>query len=54
MPTYEFLCAQCGEQFALIMSLKEFETAQVVCPKCNSSDVKQQLSLFTCQTSRKS
>ncbi len=54
MPTYEYLCAKCGEKFVRIMSLKEFEAGQVTCPKCNSGEVKQQMSTFTCQTSRKS
>ncbi len=54
MPTYEYTCLKCGEQFTRIMSLKEFETGQVSCPKCSSREVKQQMSTFTCQTSRKS
>ncbi len=54
MPTYEYACVQCGERFTLIMSLKEFEAGQVVCPKCNSKEVKQQMSQFIPKTSRKS
>ena len=54
MPTYEYACAKCGEQFTRIMSLKEFEAGQVTCPKCNSAEVKQQLSQFISKTSRKS
>ncbi len=54
MPTYEYVCIKCGEQFTLIMSLKEFEAGQVTCPKCNSPEVKQQMSQFIPKTSRKS
>jgi putative FmdB family regulatory protein len=54
MPTYEYACANCGEQFMRTMSLKEFEAGKVTCPKCNSGEVKLQMSVFTSQTSRKS
>ena len=35
MPTYEYVCVKCGEQFVRIMSLKEYEAGQVACPKCD-------------------
>jgi putative FmdB family regulatory protein len=54
MPTYVYLCNQCGEEFSRIMSLREFETAPVTCPKCSSGDVKQQITHFMTKTSRKS
>jgi putative FmdB family regulatory protein len=54
MPTYEFLCNKCGEEFIRIMSLHEYETGKVSCPKCGSEEVKQQMSAFTPKTSRKS
>jgi len=54
MPTYEYVCAKCGEQFVRIMSLEEYEAGKVVCPKCNSAEVKQQMSQFIPKTSRKS
>jgi putative FmdB family regulatory protein len=54
MPTYEYACLKCGEKFTRIMSLKEFESGQVTCPKCNSAEVKQQMSQFIPKTSRKS
>ncbi len=54
MPTYEYVCAKCGEQFVRIMSLKDYETGLVACHKCNSAEVKQQMSHFMAQTSRKS
>jgi putative FmdB family regulatory protein len=54
MPTYEYVCVKCGEQFVLIMSLKDYEAGQVACPKCNAAEVKQQMSQFIPKTSRKS
>jgi len=54
MPTYEYLCGKCGEVFTLILSMREFESGKVACPKCQSADVKQQMTTFTPKTSRKS
>ncbi len=54
MPTYEYLCGKCKEEFTLIMSLREYETGKVTCPKCKSKKVKQQLTHFMTKTSRKS
>jgi putative FmdB family regulatory protein len=54
MPTYEYICVKCGEQFMRIMSLKEYEEGQVACPKCKSTEVKQLMSEFMPKTSRKS
>lgn len=54
MPTYEYLCGQCGAEFTRIMSIREHEEIKVACPKCNSGDVKQQMSEFIAKTVRKS
>jgi putative FmdB family regulatory protein len=54
MPTYEYVCGKCGEQFMRIMSFKEYAEAKVTCPKCQSPEVRQQLSQFIARTSRKS
>jgi putative FmdB family regulatory protein len=53
MPTYEYLCEKCGEQFTLTMSFSEYAAGKVTCPKCHSPEVKQQLSPFIAKTSRK-
>ena len=53
MPTYEFVCEKCGEAFSLIMRISERESTKVACPKCNSPEVKQQLSHFIAKTSRR-
>jgi putative FmdB family regulatory protein len=54
MPTYEYLCSQCGHEFTRIMSFSEYEAGKVTCPKCNSAEVKQQMTAFISKTSRKS
>ena len=54
MPTYEYVCNQCGEAFVRIMSLSEYQSGKVACPKCQSDDTKQQMTTFMPKTSRKS
>ncbi len=54
MPTYEYRCSKCGEEFVQIMSIREYGETKVTCPKCKSEEVKQQLSEFIARTSRKS
>lgn len=54
MPTYDYLCGKCGEEFSRIMSFREHEETKVTCPKCKSKKVKQQMSAFIARTSRKS
>jgi putative FmdB family regulatory protein len=54
MPTYEYLCEDCKKEFSLILSFSEHDKGKVTCPKCKSKKVKQQISLFTAKTSRKS
>lgn len=53
MPTYEYLCLKCGEEFTRVMSISEYDRGGVTCPKCGG-DVKQQMSQFIPKTSRKS
>jgi len=44
MPLYEFVCQECGAPFeTLVMG---FSTDHVTCPKCNSKDIKKQVSSF--------
>ncbi len=54
MPTYMYRCEKCQKDFSRIMSLSEYATEQVTCPKCQGSEVKQQLTEFIAKTSRKS
>ena len=54
MPTYEYQCLNCKKVFTLIMSISEYEKGKVKCPKCGKGRVKQQITEFMVQTSRKS
>lgn len=54
MPQYEFLCKDCKERFSKFLTLSAYEEETIVCPKCNSRNVEQQLSRFYAVTSRKS
>ena len=54
MPSYDFVCEKCKKKFTLILSISEHEKTKFRCPKCKSSRVKQQISTFQVQTSKKS
>ncbi len=53
MPTYEFVCLKCREEFVRVMSISEYERDKPTCPKCGG-EAKQQMSSFIAKTSRKS
>lgn len=57
MPTYEFLCRNCGKTFEWLVSLSEYEQKQkegIQCPGCASRDISRQLSSIQVKTSKKS
>ena len=54
MPTYEFHCPKCKEDFSLTLRLKEYEEKDYRCPKCGEKKLKQLVSTFMTKTSRKS
>ena len=54
MPTYEYHCKGCKHEFSIVQSFHEHEKNKVICPKCKSKKVQQQISIFTAKTSRKS
>jgi putative FmdB family regulatory protein len=54
MPTYDYQCQDCKRKFSVTHRISDHEEAKVVCPKCKSRKVKQQISLFITKTSRKS
>jgi putative FmdB family regulatory protein len=43
MPIYEYRCRACGQEF---QQLVRGQTARVVCPSCQSPEVRRTLSLF--------
>ena len=54
MPTYEYQCQNCKKVFTVVMSISEYEKGKVKCPKCGKGRVKQQITQFMVQTSKKS
>ncbi len=54
MPTYEYQCESCKHTFSLVQTIAEHDKGKVACPKCRKKDVKQMVSAFLTQTSKKS
>jgi putative FmdB family regulatory protein len=58
MPTYEFHCRACDRIFDLEQSISAYEghlkNHDLHCPKCESVEVEQQLTLFEVETPKKS
>jgi putative FmdB family regulatory protein len=55
MPSYEFYCRRCGDEFTAVMHVEEHERDVAECPKCHQKDeVEKHLSTFTPVTSHKS
>jgi putative FmdB family regulatory protein len=54
MPVYEYICQECHASFETILTMKEHETEEVHCPKCDSKRVEQDATEFFAVTSRKS
>jgi putative FmdB family regulatory protein len=54
MPVYEFICKNCKHEFSQTMRLGEYDKVKVVCPKCKSNKVEQEVAAFYTVTSKKS
>lgn len=54
MPTYDYKCAACGEQFSRRESMNDHGRATVACPKCKATQVERVLSAAYPRTARKS
>jgi putative FmdB family regulatory protein len=55
MPEYDYVCSNCGKEFAVFFSLKELEAKPIVkCPHCQSDQVRKQITGFFAKTSKKS
>ena len=39
MPLYEYICRKCHNKFDEVLTIKEHETKQVQCPKCQATDL---------------
>jgi len=54
MPTYEYVCNNCGKRFSKTMTFSEHERSpRPACPKCNSRKVVQRPSAFQAVTGKK-
>jgi putative FmdB family regulatory protein len=55
MPAYEYACKDCGKDFTVFLSLKEYEAhAKIKCPHCGSDHAERKISGFFAKTSKKS
>jgi len=54
MPTYEYICKECGKKFTLVMTIGEHDKKKPRCPKCASNKTEQCVHAFYAQTSKKS
>jgi putative FmdB family regulatory protein len=54
MPLYSYECTKCRERFDVTRSIAEHDAHREKCPKCGHKSVRQLMSTFFAQTSRKS
>jgi len=54
MPTYDYICKDCHEAFAKILTLAAHDRDPIACPKCGSKKVEQEFTTFYPVTSKKS
>jgi putative FmdB family regulatory protein len=54
MPVYEYICNECHSSFEAILTLKEHENEEVICPQCDSRNVEQDAADFHTVTLRMS
>jgi putative FmdB family regulatory protein len=43
MPTYDFVCRNCGQRFDVYLTFSEYDKARVKCLHCGSEDVRRRL-----------
>ena len=43
MPTYEYICENCGDPFSLFLTYAEYDRAVVKCPGCGSDAVRRKI-----------
>jgi len=54
MPVYDYVCNDCHKSFELVLTLSEHDKDKIVCPKCGSKNVAQEMAEFFAVTSKKS
>jgi len=55
MPTYDYMCRDCGQRFEIFLSYREYGVTEVRCAHCSSANVKRRLNrvrLMKSETSR--
>ena len=53
MPLYEYICRKCHNKFDEVLTIKEHETKQVQCPKCQATDLEKIIESFFAKTTSK-
>ena len=43
MPTYEYICEQCGKPFSLFLTYAEYDEAEPRCPACGTDRVRRKI-----------
>jgi putative FmdB family regulatory protein len=43
MPTYDFVCLNCGQRFDVFLSYREYGSTKVRCAHCNSPNVRRRM-----------
>jgi len=43
MPTYDYRCLNCNRRFDIFLTYKEYDTAKVRCPYCQSDQVQRRI-----------
>ncbi len=51
MPLYEYACRQCGHHFDKLVRPGSAAAPAIVCPACQSEDVRKKLSTFSARGS---
>ena len=55
MPSYEYRCVDCGQEFTVFLSLQEFDAhPRLGCPHCGSDHVERKFGAFSVKTGKKS
>jgi putative FmdB family regulatory protein len=54
MPVYEYICHDCHHCFEAVLTLKEHDSTEIRCPRCDSKNVEQDVAEFFAVTARKS
>jgi putative FmdB family regulatory protein len=55
MPSYDYICRDCGTDFMIFLSLKEIEAKpKIIRPRCGSDNVGNKFTAFFAKTDKKS